>query len=49
MKKFLLLWKITPSDCKWDLIIEFILYPDKFKQRYLNEITFKTNMKNRWG
>ena len=45
---FLKLWKVTPSDCKINLVREFVFSPDLLRRRFQNEINFQERLKSHW-
>ena len=42
------LWAVTPGDCKFAFVEEFLFNPRKLKIRYQNEIVFRLQMGSRW-
>jgi len=42
------LWKVTPSDCRAQLLTEFILFPKDFERRFSEEMRFQFNTLSRW-
>jgi hypothetical protein len=42
------LWKVTPADCRGQLLTEFVLRPVDFENRFAEEVEFQLNTAMRW-
>lgn len=42
------LWKVTPADCRGQLLSEFVLRPNDFERRFAEEVNFQFNTMTRW-
>jgi hypothetical protein len=47
-EKLATLWKVTPSDCRGQLLTEFVLRPADFERRFAEEADFRSNTMLRW-
>ena len=47
-KMFLSLWKVTPSDCRFELVIELIFEPVKIRERFEEENKFQNKLQDHW-
>jgi hypothetical protein len=43
-QKFAVLWKVTPKDCKFDLICEFCMNAAAFERRFQEERDFQLSI-----
>jgi len=42
------LWNKVPSDCRFDVFMDFVLRPQELERKYHEETLFQDNINDKW-